>query len=230
MIDVIVTLIVRWLLRSLKGLLTGAAALNLLACAREAELCEAPVAPNDDRPDILVIGDSISYGYLQTLKDGLPGFDVIHNPCNGKDAPNGAKHISSWLNLRPQWYAVLFNHGAWDVSPRREVDGGDYAEALRFEATLIKQRTGRPLFVTTTSVPEFDRSRSVGSELAYNEIARGIMDSLGIPWVDLHALSLTIPHLRMRADAQDDVHWTDAGSAIFGGEILGALSSLYGIN
>jgi hypothetical protein len=199
---------------------------SLIGCAEIEVPCEGPTPPDDPRPDILVIGDSISSGYLKTLQDGLPDYDVIHNPCNAKDSRNGAKSIYYWLSLRPKWAAISFNHGAWDVSPRREVDGGDYARYIRFEAEAIRRATPRPLFVLTASVPVNDPTRSVGSEIAYNEIASSIMDDLGIPIVDLYSVSLTIEHLRFRAEYQDDVHWTPEGSAVLGEAILEAIRPL----
>jgi hypothetical protein len=204
-------------------------ALTLMACGEGNKLCMEPVAPNDDRPDILVIGDSISYGYYLPLKAALPDYDVIHNPCNGKDSRNGAKHINYWLSLRPKWEAITFNHGAWDVSPRREVDGGDYAKYIRYEAMKIKEATDHPLFILTASVPENDHTRSVGSEITYNQIAIAIMEELGIPYVDLYTISLGIEDLRINADLQNDVHWTEAGSLVFSQEILGQLNALYGL-
>jgi lysophospholipase L1-like esterase len=172
---------------------------------------------------VLVIGDSISSGYFPFIKAGLPDYDVIHNPCNAKDSRNGAAHIHYWLGLRPKWSTILFNHGAWDVSPRREVDGNDYATYIRYEAIAIKKATTNPIFVLTTSVPVNDPTRSIGSEVTYNQIAIRIMDELGIPYVDLYSLSLTIPQFRLNPELQNDVHWQPNGSAIFGQAILEVL-------
>ncbi len=229
-IEVLFELLKRALRGSVKGVLILFAALNLAACGREFEVCKQDVPADDARPDILVIGDSISYGYTPTLRAQLPAYDVVHNPCNGKDSRNGAYSINYWLTLRPHWEVITFNHGAWDVSPRREVDGADYARFLRYEATRIKERTDKPLFVLTASVPVNDRTRSVGSEVAYNEIAKAIMNDLGIPYVDIYTLSLGIQGLRMRAAEQDDVHWTPQGSELFGLEILTQLNNIYGIH
>jgi lysophospholipase L1-like esterase len=188
------------------------------------------VAGDDIRPDILVIGDSISYGWAPTVRSALLNYDVIHNPCNAKDSENGVRHIDYWLSLRPHWEAIIFNHGAWDVSFSRHVTGPDYDYYLKREAIKIKEATVHPLFILTASVPIHDATRSVGSEVAYNQIAIAIMNSINIPYVDNYSLSLTIQNLRVNADLQNDVHWTEAGSTVFGLNILNSLNSHYGIH
>jgi hypothetical protein len=128
-------------------------AIVLTACGEGSGSCTEPLAADDARPDILIIGDSISMGYTPTVRDNLLSFDVIHNPCNGQDSRNGYQKIDQWLKMRPQWEAITFNHGLWDVSTFREVDGGDYYRYLRAEAIKIKAATAKPLFILTTDFP-----------------------------------------------------------------------------
>lgn len=204
--------------------------LTCAACSEKEPLCTRPIQANDSRPDILVIGGSISYGYYPTIKNTLTNYDVIHNPCNSQDTTHALSQIDYWLSLRPQWSAITFNSGAWDVSFRRGVTGPEYEHNLRIEALKIKQATPNALFVLTASVPIHDSTRSVGSEIAYNNIAIRIMNELSIPYVDNYTLSLSIPDLRRNANLQNDVHWTEEGSILFGQNILLSLNTLFNIN
>lgn len=201
------------------------------ACGKKEDACLNPPPAPDGRPAILVIGDSISYGWTPFVQAALPNYQVIHNPCNAADSINGAQHIEEWLHIRPHWTAVIWNHGAWDVSYGRGITGPDYQYAINVEAYHIEHyHTDHALFVLTTSVPIHDSTRSVGSEIAYNREAVNIMNKWHIPYVDNYTLSLTIQNLRQDAARQNNVHWTDAGSEDFANNILDSLNTLYGIN
>lgn len=196
------------------------------ACAQETDCTQGgSVVPDDARPDVLVVGDSISYGWLPALQQQVPGLQFVHNPGNGRDSRYGSKCIGHWLSLRPHWHAIIFNHGAWDVSPRRHVSGSDYQGYMRHEAWAIRARTEHPIFLYTTSVPAHDITRYVGSEIAYNRIAQAIMTEFGVPTVDLWSLSMQHEDLRQHADLQNDVHWTPAGSAYFADAVLAELTA-----
>lgn len=203
-------------------------ALALTACGQD-ELCKGPVAADDSRPDILVIGDSISIGWTPFVQQALgANYDVIHNPCNGGSSQNGVKHIQYWLSLRPHWYAIVYNHGIWDLTRGRGITGSIYRHYLTLETESIMDATSRPLFVLTTSVPIHEPLRSRNSVPAYNNIALSVLN--GIPYVDNYSLSLTIEHLHTHPAEQNNVHWTPAGSAILADNILDALDSIYNIH
>lgn len=203
----------------------------LSACGNGEGLCRRPVVTDDSRPDILIIGDSISYGWMPTVKEALEDrYDIIHNPCNGKDSGNGSAHINYWLSLRPHWEVIIFNHGVWDSSPSRGITSYTYNKYLSFEAWRIVNSTGKSLFVLTTSLPTQAGQRYLGVEEDYNHIAVNIMNMIHVPVVDNYSLSLSIPELRRNADLQNDVHWTEAGSQKFGQNVLDALDLYYGIH
>jgi hypothetical protein len=76
---------------------------------------EAPVT-TDSTATILVIGDSISIGYLPTVKADMPTYEFIHNPCNAMNTVHTKGHLDAWLALRPTFKAITFNNGLWDIA------------------------------------------------------------------------------------------------------------------
>ncbi len=202
-------------------------ALLCVGCAED--LCMKPIPQNDHRPDILIIGDSISYGYLPYIQDALPGYDVIHNPCNAKNSDNGVQHIEYWLSLRPSWYAITFNHGAWDVSKGSGISGHKYRTNMEYISHHVDLRTSRPMFIETTHVAVNDTSRFVGSETAYNAIAHSIMSYMNIPVSGINAVSNNNTHLHVNPILMNDSHWQAKGSKLFSDKILDDLSNIYNI-
>ena len=202
--------------------------LTMLACSPEEEAVCIPskLTVDDARPDVLVIGDSISIGYFPTIATALSSYDVLHNPCNAQNSRNGVKRINDWLSMRDQWEVITFNHGQWDIWNGAGVPLEEYKTNLRSIAELIKTKTSKPLFVLTTQVPLTDPYRDQGDEIPYNEAAVEIMNELGIPVVDLYTVSLSLHHLHV----SDGIHYTSQGSEILGEEILGGLTSIYGIS
>ena len=77
------------------GLLALAFLDERLACARS-ENGEKSI------PRILIIGDSISIGYTQPLKELFKGeAEVHHNPGNAQHSGHGLAHLEAWLGDAP---------------------------------------------------------------------------------------------------------------------------------
>lgn len=182
-------------------------------------VCDAVPSADDARPDVLVIGDSVSIGYTPHLQAALPGYDIVHNPCNAMYSRNGLRRIDEWLAMRPTWDAITFNHGLWDVASWIDISEQEYAQNLRAIAGKVKAVTPKPLFILTTHVPPGTPYRQDADVQRYNEIARQVMQELGIPVLDLYTPSLGAEHV-----GPGDVHYTDNGSAYLSSFILNVLN------
>lgn len=177
-------------------------------------VCQEVTPMDTPRPDILIVGDSISIGYTPYVTQALPQYEVVHNPCNGMTSVNGLNHVDSWLSLRPQWEVITFNHGLWDIVPFYNVPIELYKEALRTEGLKFKAAAKYVLFFTTTYVPPGTENRDNADVLRYNVAAREVMAELNIPVYDLYAVSAQIP-LSLHT-GPSDVHYLEAGSQILG--------------
>src|SRR6516225_9420353 len=101
----------------------------LLSCAlAAATFAQAPAKPTpakpsaltpiEDRaglPRVLLIGDSISIGYTQPVRDLLKDKANVHRiPANGGPTKNGIANIDKWLG-DGHWDVIHFNWGIHDL-------------------------------------------------------------------------------------------------------------------
>jgi len=151
-------------------------------------------------PRVLLIGDSISYGYQPFVMTKLKGKANIHHPPeNCGDTGRGLKYLDKWL-AGEHWDVIHFNFGLHDLKYLDEK--GNYVtpdkgkqvtppEIYRQQLTEVTKRlkaTGAKLvFATTTPVPPGARGRVAGDEVVYNQIAREVMKELDVPVDDLGA-------------------------------------------
>ena len=87
---------------------------------------DAPVRGEDgksDKPRVLILGDSISIGYMPTVKELLKDEAVVMRPMKNEENPencqgtnNGVKHIDRWLKIDGgNWDVIHFNFGLHDL-------------------------------------------------------------------------------------------------------------------
>ena len=121
----------------------------------------APAKPG--KKQWLVIGDSISMGYLGPLATTLRDFDVIHvgspKSINCDNAYFASRCISGWLGSNSsRWDVVSYNAGLHDLAfPDNEhLSVTSYAEYLKKTLAFLGEAL-RPdteiLWMTTTPVP-----------------------------------------------------------------------------
>jgi lysophospholipase L1-like esterase len=193
----------------------------------------AKVVEYPSLPRVLIIGDSISVGYLLPARDILQGKANVLRPaanCGSTKTALGSYGLERWLGNRP-WDVIHFNFGLHDLS-YRFADGKDknaageyaspqngakpnvsvqeYGENLRKIVARLKQTGAKLIFATTTPVPDSEAEKYVqGSEAAYNEIARQVMSEEGVAINDLHSLATTrLAELQIPRN----VHFTNTGS------------------
>ena len=148
--------------------------------------CGGPRPANTSKPQLLVIGDSISIGYSPQLFAALPQYESQHIPINGGPASKGFECVHDWLGNRSTWSLILFNFGlhSLDRPATAETETlANYTAEVRYIATLLKQRAKRVVWVDTTPVPLHVTEgppRHNADVLRFNAAAAGVMTSLQI--------------------------------------------------
>jgi hypothetical protein len=185
----------------------------------------APKAKKTDLPKVLIIGDSISLGYMKALPGLLKDKAIVtHNPGNAGHTGMGLANIKRYIG-KGQWDVIHFNWGLWDLcyrnskskkQGRRDKVNGKITHSLeQYEANLrkivkeLKATDATLIWASTTPVPDGEAGRVKGDELKYNAAAAKIMGENKIAINDLHA------HMTKRLkdfEKKGDVHYSAAGS------------------
>lgn len=200
-----------------------------------------------ERPQVLIIGDSISIGYTPIVKVALSNrMDVVHAPGNSAATVTGLRRLEQWLGEK-KWDAIHFNFGLHDMKVVDPATAGtDMAKLVpvgkgtqwvpvdQYEANLRQlvqrlKRSGAALvWCSTTPVPEGAVGRVPGGEVAYNEAAFRVMQAEGVRVNDLWTF-VGPPEQRLAMGGRvKDVHYTDAGSKALAGEVVKAIEAALG--
>ncbi len=168
-------------------------------------------------PNVLLIGDSISIGYTESVRAELAReANVQRIPCNGQSTEFGLENIDTWLGTE-HWDVIHFNWGIWDA---HVIDG----EKLRntpevYRSNLQKlverlQLTGSTLVWASTTPVAFDVfENGIGVEKKsipiYNDTAKKVMEEYHVAIDDLYTEAA--PRW-IELQTRDGVHFTPAGS------------------
>ena len=150
-----------------------------------------PTSIQSDLPNVLVIGDSISIGYMLPLREQLHGVANVFRPnTNCGPTIRGLEQLDSWLGDR-QWDLIQWNHGLHDLkymgpkgenlsdpndaTSHQQVPPKEYEENLHTLTKRLKQTGAVIVFCETTPVPEGANGRVVGDSKKYNAIAQRVM-------------------------------------------------------
>jgi acyl-CoA thioesterase-1 len=172
-----------------------------------------------------LIGDSISMGYTLAVREALAGKANVHRPAdNCGPTIKGLEKLDVWLGSG-KWDLIHFNFGLHDqrldAAGRQQVPIDQYEKNLR---TLVArlQKTGATLvWCSTTPVPENCKPPRTNSDtIAYNALARKIMESEGIAIDDLYAFAL--PRLS-EIQLPNNVHFKAEGSKVLAGQVASSI-------
>lgn len=185
----------------------------------------AAVTDDPALPRVLLIGDSISIGYTVATREALAGKANVHRaPTNCGPTIRGLEGLDKWLG-DGRWDVIHFNWGLHDL---RKIEGKHQVPIDEYEKNLgelVKRlrKTGAALvWCSTTPVPEgCSPPRSDEDAVAYNAVAKKIMDENGIAIDDLYAFAL--PRLK-EIQRPANVHFTPEGSAVLAKQVAAAIT------
>lgn len=207
----------------MKRLLVLAPLVLFLAWAPTADAQKKKVDPK--LPNVLIIGDSISIGYMGPTEKLLTGkANLYHNPGNAESTDKGLAKLKDWLG-EGKWDVIHFNWGLHDIklgTGKHQVPIEEYEKNLREVVKKLKATNAKLIFATTTPVPEGKLSppRKNDDVIAYNKIAKKIMEENGVAINDLYAFAL--PQLD-KIQQPVNVHFTNAGSAVLAERVAAAI-------
>jgi hypothetical protein len=183
----------------------------------------------DGLPNVLVIGDSISIGYLRELRARLAGLaNVEHPPENCRSSQYVLSRVDTWLADR-HYDVIVFNAGLHDLKHvEREAEDDlsngmvdvaagprlipleAYARNLEVIADKLRRAATTVIFATTTPVPSGAFGRSSADVLLYNREASRIMSEKNIAVIDLYGVGQAHVSLQF----PKNVHYTVEGSKV----------------
>lgn len=179
-------------------------------------------------PRVLLIGDSISKGYTPEVQKLLAGkANVQRIPTNGGQTTKGLENLKAWLG-DGKWDVIHFNWGLhdlkFDTDGKKLVSPEDYEKNLRELVKQLKATNAKLIWCATTPVPQGDVNpgRKNSDVIAYNAIARKIMDEHGVAIDELYEFAL--PQLK-EIQLPNNVHFSPAGSAVLAKQVVASIEA-----
>ena len=190
------------------------------------------------RGKVLLIGDSISLGYLPQVASELAGeFVVRRNEGNAGDSGRLLAGLDGFLAADGDADVVHFNCGLHDIKRLRDA-GGPQVPLPEYRRNLPRiirrlKRTGRKLIWASTTPVIYERHAAVKGfdrleedVVAYNHAAAEIVAAAGIPIDDLYAGIVSAGVAG--CVGPDGVHMTEEGNAVLGKAVAAAVREHFG--
>jgi len=168
---------------------------------------------------VLLIGDSVSRAYTQTVRKELSGIANVHRaPANCGPTSTGLKKVDVWLG-DGKWDVIHFNFGIHD----RATPLSDYATRLEQLVERMQQTGGKLVWASTTPITDVADKYSAESIVQRNAAAADLMQKHGVAIDDL--FTAIIPLL---AELQNphDVHFSGPGNNFLGAQVATFLKSM----
>ncbi len=174
--------------------------------------------PDDPQlPRVLLIGDSVSRGYTQSVRKALAGKANVHRaPANCGPTASGLKNIEVWLG-DGKWDVIHFNFGIHD----RGTPIADYTARLERLVERMKQTGAKLVWASTTPIPDVPAGQQTAASIVErNRAAAELMARHNVAIDDL--FTAVTPHL---AEMQNpgDVHFNGQGYEFLGQAVAAAI-------
>ena len=170
-------------------------------------------------PNALLIGDSISIGYTNEVRNLLVRkMNVFRVPDNAQNTTHTLANIDTWLAGK-KWDVIYCNWGLHDLTSRGPKPDA-YAENLRLLIDKLRATGAAVVFATTTPIPPDNIGRLPGAELPYNAKALEVMREKNVLVSDLYAFAL--PRISLIQNPAD-VHFSSYGSAVLAQPVARAI-------
>ncbi|MGK0239047.1 MAG: lysophospholipase L1-like esterase [Candidatus Pelagisphaera sp.] len=200
---------------------------------------------SNEMPKVLIIGDSISIGYLPFVQEMMKGealvtrpFDANGEPENCQGTTNGKLYIDKWIG-KERWDIIHFNFGLHDIkhvkadTGKNSNDPNDpqQADVVQYEKNLagivstLKATKAKLVFATTTPYPDTVSKplRTPGMPEKYNKAALAIMKRKGISVNDLYDF---VASQMVALQRPDNVHFTETGYEALADEVVKAIRAV----
>lgn len=180
---------------------------------------------NPDLPNVLIIGDSISIYYTDTVRRLLAGHaDVYRTPMGPGKAETLFESLDEFL-AKGKWDVIHFNSGLHDFArhPGTEENLQKYRENLKTIIAKLQGTGAQLIWASTTPVPP-KAPASITDDVRcqkYNATAKSLMDQLKIPVNDLY--SAVLPDHSLYWTAPNNIHYNSVGSAFLGRRVANAI-------
>jgi lysophospholipase L1-like esterase len=176
-----------------------------------------------DDPDlsrVLLIGDSVSRGYTQSVRKMLEGKANVHRaPTNCGPTALGLRKLDVWLG-DGDWDAVHFNFGIHD----RNTPIAEYSNRLEQLVERMKQTGAKLVWASTTPIPDDPtKKQTAASIVERNKAAARTMQKHGVVIDDL--FTAITPHLETMQNP-NDVHFNAAGYQFLGQRVSEAIEKV----
>lgn len=215
-------------------------------CACGFELCNKTVVPPQipGKQQLLVIGDSISFGWQARVQANLTQWQVTHagdHPDNGFGSrdnngnTNWIRHcLDGWLTTHPdRWDLILINAGLHDLaSDNQHVALPTYSILLAQSISLLQARTkAKIVWLSTTPVPTdppmplFPR-RLQSDVMAYNNAAEIIVAAENLRTCDLFAAVTAVcggNYSTCPLQKESGIHFEVAGWNVLAAKVLNCI-------
>ncbi|MEY2598987.1 MAG: hypothetical protein RLZZ142_1246 [Verrucomicrobiota bacterium] len=180
------------------------------------------VRDNPKLPRVLLIGDSVSRGYTQSVRSLLVGKVNVHRaPENCGPTANGLKKIDVWLG-DGKWDVIHFNFGIHDRATPVE----EYTQRLEQLVGRMKATGAKLVWASTTPIPDDPAKRQSNESIVErNRAAAALMARHGIAVDDL--FSAITPKLSTLQNP-NDVHFNPAGYDFLGAEVAASIEKVLG--
>lgn len=196
-----------------------------------------------EKPNVLIIGDSISIGYTPFVQKMLKNKANVFRPMNDSDefencegTAKGIKEIDFWVGNKT-WDVIHFNFGLHDIKHINTLTGESSSNAndplqtdlihyefnLRAIINCFKKTGAQLIFATTTPVPKgmLSTLRDPENVIKYNNAAVEIMAKEQIPVNDLYTFSLPVIN---EIQLKNNVHFTEAGYEFLASQVVKYIS------
>ncbi len=169
-------------------------------------------------PRVLLIGDSVSRGYTQSVRKHLAGKANVHRaPANCGPTALGLKNLDVWLG-DGEWDVIHFNFGIHDRNTPIE----QYRQRLEKIVESLKKTGATLVWASTTPIPTDAAKKQTAESIEIrNQLAAEIMAQHGVATNDL--FTAITPHLEELQNPKD-VHFNAAGYDFLGKKVAEAIS------
>ncbi len=194
-------------------------------------------AVNEQKKQVLLIGDSIRVGYCGYVKKQLEDVaDVYYPPENCRNTQYIITSIRLWLNLcNPEKVDVIhFNAGHWDIAHWSGIGDNltsveDYGKNLIKIVKILRLLYPNATIIFATSTPmnptaiKFINPRTTKEIMQYNEKAKSVCRENGVAVNDLFALCENWGAEMFK----DYAHFVDEGYEILATQVSNIIKNLF---